>query len=145
MGRRRFSQKMNEQICFVCSKSKKENLTNVFVCFLEESAFGFIWPLHIQSKGFDWSMARRQNWLIFWESIAPIIYMFSKLFHQKSKNLSKVFFQTMFLFYVITTSQTKTWPWTYVNSVQEMHTCNVAGKLNLLQMHEGNFLRFIES
>ena len=45
---RRFSQKMKEQICFVCcEKQKKANITNSLVHFLGEStvrqsAFGFI-------------------------------------------------------------------------------------------------------
>lgn len=43
----------------------------------------------------------------------------------------------MFFFQTIPTSQTQTWPWTYVNSVQEVHTFKIAGTLNLLQMHEG--------
>ena len=58
--------------------------------------------------------------------------MFSKVcISSKSKNLSNDFFPNHVL---VTTSQSQTWPWTYVNSV---HTFKVAGKLNLLQMHEG--------
>ena len=85
-------------------------------------------------------MARRQILVDFLRINSfpwSIFYMFSKVFHQKAKIWVMFFFQTMVLRYVITTSQTQTWPWTYVNSVQEMHTFNVAGKLNLLQMHEG--------
>ena len=45
--RRRFSQKTNERICFVCREKQKANTTNSFVRFLGESAarqsaFGFI-------------------------------------------------------------------------------------------------------